>query len=237
VYTHREWKTIAIDLQRFVLGFTMFRLLLIHTSFTCFLIHLSSSFSSFARLCNMDLKHKKILVDIFDWDRFSSPDFMSFLEVTVQELIQQKGQGHGIRLKAPPKPHKQDVISYLPPTTHDKSKCNIHTWYTRDIDLAHTDILMKRFTGWGTVGRHGRTGLSTSVRFSAFEDNWRQTYAQGPGRSLPLPPPTRWCVYVSVHACQNVLTRYLMCDCGLAPPSFFLSPISNRPWSRHLHCQ
>jgi len=63
----------------------------------------------------MDMQHKKLLLDIYDWDRFSSPDFMSFLEVTVQQLIEQQGKPHGLVLKPPPEPHKQDV---KPPSLH-----------------------------------------------------------------------------------------------------------------------
>lgn len=61
------------------------------------------------KLCGMDLKDRRILVDIFDWDRFSAPDFMSFMEVTVAQLIDLKAKGHGLPLRPPPAPHKQEV--------------------------------------------------------------------------------------------------------------------------------
>ena len=61
------------------------------------------------KLCDMDLRGRKILLDVFDWDRFSAPDFMSFIEVTLAELIDLKGKPHGLPLRPPPAPHKQEV--------------------------------------------------------------------------------------------------------------------------------
>ena len=60
------------------------------------------------KLCKMDMS-RKVLFDIFDWDRFSSPDFMSFIELSPKELVDQQGKPQGLALRPPPAPHKQDV--------------------------------------------------------------------------------------------------------------------------------
>jgi hypothetical protein len=36
-------------------------------------------------LCNMDM-NRKLLVDIYDWDRYSEPDFMSYVELSAQQV-------------------------------------------------------------------------------------------------------------------------------------------------------
>ena len=60
------------------------------------------------RLCNMNLD-TKILLDFWDRDRFSKNDFMSYIETTVRELLDQAGKQQGMPLKPPPAPHQQAV--------------------------------------------------------------------------------------------------------------------------------
>ena len=60
------------------------------------------------RLCNMNLD-QKLLLDVYDWDRFSEPDFMSYIEVTPRQLIDAQGSHTGFTLRPPPPPHKQEV--------------------------------------------------------------------------------------------------------------------------------
>lgn len=60
------------------------------------------------RLCNMKLD-AKILLDFWDRDRFSKNDFMSYIETTVRELLEQAGKKQGMRLMPPPAPHQQAV--------------------------------------------------------------------------------------------------------------------------------
>jgi len=60
------------------------------------------------KLCGLDLQ-RKLLLDFYDWDRFSAPDFMSYIEVTAQELLDLKGSPKGLFLRPPPAPHKQEV--------------------------------------------------------------------------------------------------------------------------------
>ncbi len=57
----------------------------------------------------IDLK-KKLLIDVWDWDPPPfSHDFMAYLEVSLEELIQKAQDGAPLKLKPPPEPHKQQV--------------------------------------------------------------------------------------------------------------------------------
>jgi len=60
------------------------------------------------KLVNMNMQ-QKLLFDFYDWDRFSSPDFMSYIELTPQQLLDQHGKPHGLPLRPPPAPHEQQV--------------------------------------------------------------------------------------------------------------------------------
>jgi hypothetical protein len=40
-------------------------------------------------LVNMNMQ-QKLLFDFYDWDRFSSPDFMSYIELTPQQLLERQ---------------------------------------------------------------------------------------------------------------------------------------------------
>jgi hypothetical protein len=60
------------------------------------------------KLCNNDLD-RKILLDIWDWDRFKSADFMSWIEVTPRQLIEMEGKPQGLPLQPPSLEHKQEV--------------------------------------------------------------------------------------------------------------------------------
>lgn len=61
-------------------------------------------------LCGMDFQ-RKLLFDIYDWDRFSSPDFMSYVELSVDEILQKQGTDNAITLLPPGEDtkHKQNV--------------------------------------------------------------------------------------------------------------------------------
>lgn len=59
----------------------------------------------------VDLK-KKILIDIWDWDPPPlSHDFMGFIEVSIQDLLDAGLKGNPLALRPPPLPHKQEVGS------------------------------------------------------------------------------------------------------------------------------
>ena len=55
---------------------------------------------------------KKFLIDVWDWDPPPlSDDFMGYLEVSLEDLIQKAQFGTPLALIPPPPPHKQIVGS------------------------------------------------------------------------------------------------------------------------------
>ena len=132
------------------------------------------------KLVNMDLQ-KTLLFDFYDWDRFSSPDFMSYIELTPQQLLDQHGKTHGLPLRPPPAPHEQQVGELWV----DRAELAYPQVHISALSRKPTDKVMRQYAKWTGQVERGKSPPKR-IRCSACtrsRDDTPQAWPVGaPGR-------------------------------------------------------